>query len=39
MATRSARTEKLDLRMSPEAKRTLVAAAQAEHHSLTDFVL
>ncbi|OHV82761.1 DUF1778 domain-containing protein [Rhizobium sp. LCM 4573] len=39
MATRSTRTEKLDLRLTPEAKRTLAAAAQAEHRSLTDFVL
>lgn len=39
MTTRSTRTEKLDLRLTPEAKRTLTAAAQAERRSLTDFVL
>ena len=39
MATRSSRTEKLDLRLTPEAKRTLAAAAQAERRSLSDFVL
>jgi uncharacterized protein (DUF1778 family) len=39
MATRTTRTEKLDLRLTPEAKRTLAAAAQAERRSLSDFVL
>jgi uncharacterized protein (DUF1778 family) len=39
MTTRSNRTEKLDLRLTPEAKRTLAAAAQAERRSLSDFVL
>jgi len=39
MTTRSARTEKLDLRLTPEAKRTLSAAARAERRSLSDFVL
>lgn len=39
MTTRSTRTEKLDLRLTPEAKRTLAAAAQAQRRSLSDFVL
>ncbi|WP_294539167.1 DUF1778 domain-containing protein [uncultured Rhodoblastus sp.] len=39
MITRSSRTEKLDLRLTPEAKRTLAAAAKAERRSLSDFVL
>lgn len=39
MTARSPRTEKLDLRLTPEAKSMLVAAAQAERRSLTDFVL
>lgn len=39
MTTRSTRTEKLDLRLTAEAKRTLAAAAQAERRSLSDFVL
>jgi uncharacterized protein (DUF1778 family) len=39
MTARSSRTEKLDLRLTPEAKRTLAAAAQAERRSLSDFVL
>ena len=39
MVTRSARTEKLDLRLTPEAKRTLTAAAAAERRSISDFVL
>jgi uncharacterized protein (DUF1778 family) len=39
MTTYSARTEKLDLRLTPEAKRTLAAAAQAMRRSLSDFVL
>jgi len=36
---RSNRTEKLDLRLSREAKRTLVAAGQALDRSVSDFVL
>ncbi len=36
MATRS---EKLDLRLTPEAKRVLHAAAQATRRSVSDFVL
>jgi uncharacterized protein (DUF1778 family) len=39
MTTRTTRTEKLDLRLTPEAKRMLAAAAQAERRSLSDFVL
>lgn len=35
----SPRTEKLDLRLSSDDKRTLAAAAEAEHRSLSDFVL
>lgn len=34
-----ARTEKLDLRLSPEAKQTLHAAAIAAHRSVSEFVL
>ena len=39
MLSRSPRTEKLDLRLTPEAKRKIAAAAEAKHCSLTDFVL
>ena len=39
MLKRSPRTEKLDLRLTPEAKRKIAAAAEAKHCSLTDFVL
>jgi len=39
MAPRKARTEKLDLRLSTEAKRTLRAAAAAARRSVSDFVL
>jgi uncharacterized protein (DUF1778 family) len=39
MATRSARTVKLDLRLSAGAKQTLRAAATAENRSISDFVL
>jgi uncharacterized protein (DUF1778 family) len=35
----ASRTEKLDLRLTPEAKRTLFAAAAAAHRSVSDFVL
>lgn len=38
MAARS-RTEKLDLRLSVEAKRQLTAAAAASQRSVSDFVL
>lgn len=35
----ASRSEKLDLRLSPEAKRRIAAAAKAEHRSVSDFVL
>lgn len=35
----TARSEKLDLRLTPEAKRRIVAAAEAQQRSVTDFVL
>jgi uncharacterized protein (DUF1778 family) len=39
MATQGNRTQKLDLRLTPEAKRTLYTAAAAAHRSVSDFVL
>ena len=39
MRSRSTRTTKLDLRLSPEAKQTLAAAARAAHRSVSEFVL
>lgn len=39
MTTRPTRSEKLDLRLTPEAKRILASAAAAERRSLSDFVL
>jgi uncharacterized protein (DUF1778 family) len=39
MPSRPARTAKLDLRLSPEAKQTLQAAASAVRRSVSDFVL
>lgn len=39
MTTRTTRTEKLDLRLTPDAKRMLAAAAAAERRSISDFVL
>ena len=39
MPERSARTAKLDLRLSPEAKEKLQAAAQASRRSVSEFVL
>lgn len=39
MTTRTTRSEKLDLRLTPEAKRILASAAAAERRSITDFVL
>ena len=39
MSTRPSRTAKLDLRLSPEAKQMLQAAAAAIHRSVSDFVL
>jgi uncharacterized protein (DUF1778 family) len=37
--TRPTRSEKLDLRLTREAKRALRAAAAASHRSVSDFVL
>lgn len=39
MTTRTTRTEKLDLRLTPDAKQMLAAAAAAERRSISDFVL
>lgn len=39
MATPAPRTEKLDLRLTPTAKRTLQAAAAAARRSVSEFVL
>lgn len=39
MPARPARTSKLDLRLSPEAKQTLQAAATTVRRSVSDFVL
>lgn len=39
MTARTTRTEKLDLRLTAEAKHTLAAAAQAQRRSLSEFVL
>src|SRR5579871_2490234 len=39
MATRTTRSEKLDLRLTRHAKRTLQAAAAASHRSVSEFVL
>ena len=39
MATRALRTEKLDLRLTSAAKRTLESAASVTNRSLTAFVL
>jgi uncharacterized protein (DUF1778 family) len=39
MTVRTTRSEKLDLRLSAEAKRMLAAAAAAERRSISDFVL
>jgi uncharacterized protein (DUF1778 family) len=39
MPSRTTRTEKLDLRLTPAAKRALQAAAQAVHRSVSEFVL
>jgi len=39
MSTRTNRTEKLDLRLTPAAKQTLYTAAAAAHRSVSDFVL
>lgn len=39
MPARSTRSEKLDLRLTSNAKRTLQAAAAASHRSVSEFVL
>jgi uncharacterized protein (DUF1778 family) len=39
MATSTTRTEKLDLRLTPDAKRALQAAAAVAHRSVSEFVL
>lgn len=39
MSMRPNRTEKLDLRLTPKAKRALRSAAEASHKSLSEFVL
>ena len=37
--SRMRRSEKLDLRLTPDAKKTLQAAALASHRSVSEFVL
>jgi len=39
MSLHSNRSEKLDLRLTPEAKAALYAAARASHCSMSEFVL
>jgi uncharacterized protein (DUF1778 family) len=39
MTTRAIRSEKLDIRLSAEAKRILASAATAQRRSISDFVL
>jgi hypothetical protein len=39
MPTRQIRTSKLDLRLSPDAKARLAAAANERHQSISQFVL
>lgn len=39
MTTTTRRSERLCLRLTPQAKRTLNAAASAQHQSLSEFVL
>jgi uncharacterized protein (DUF1778 family) len=39
MATHPNRSQKLDLRLTPAAKETLLAAASAAHRSVSEFVL
>lgn len=39
MSSRSTRSEKLDLRLTPDAKEALQAAAAASHRSVSEFVL
>lgn len=38
-AKRAPRSEKLDLRLTPQAKRTLQSAAEATHKSVSEFVV
>jgi uncharacterized protein (DUF1778 family) len=39
MLSRPKRSEKLDLRLTPDAKKALLAAAVASHKSVSEFVL
>ena len=39
MPSRTTRTEKLDLRLTPQAKRALQTAAAVAHRSVSEFVL
>lgn len=39
MKTRTTRSEKIDVRISPEAKRRLRAAADVKHKTVSEFVL
>jgi uncharacterized protein (DUF1778 family) len=39
MSARAAKTEKLDLRITPAAKLALQSAAEASHRTVSDFVL
>jgi uncharacterized protein (DUF1778 family) len=39
MSSRPTRSEKLDLRLTPDAKEALQAAAAASHRSVSEFVL
>jgi uncharacterized protein (DUF1778 family) len=39
MAAKTTRSEKLDLRLTPQAKRVLHAAARASQRSVSEFVL
>lgn len=39
MLSRPRRSEKLDLRLTPDAKKALQAAAAASHRSVSEFVL
>jgi len=39
MTTRSQRTDRIDLRVTPEAKKALQTAAESRHKTVTEFVL
>lgn len=39
MATKATRSEKIDIRLSPEAKSLLQQAAEARHKTVSEFVL